>query len=59
MSKESLFVDAIELSVVQRAVFHVYIFWCCDQTTITLIICLKVGQVSGSSEFTAKPHRTY
>jgi len=40
-----LFVDAIKLSVVQTAVFHLNIAWYWDETTITLIVFLKVGQV--------------
>jgi len=32
ISEESLFVDAIKLSVVQTAVFHLYIIWYCDET---------------------------
>jgi len=44
-----LFEDAIKLSVVQTAVFHLNIVWYCDETTITLIVFLKVGQVPESS----------
>ena len=58
ISDESLFADAIKLSVVQTAIFHLYIIWYCDETTITIIVFLKVGQVSESSECKAKPHRT-
>jgi len=59
ISEESLFVDAIKLSVVQTAVFHLNIIWYCDETTTTLIVFLKVGQVSKSSECKAKPRRTH
>jgi len=58
ISEESLFVDA-KISVVQTAVFHLCIIWYCDETTITLIVFLKVGQVSESSECKAKPRRTH
>jgi len=49
ISEKSLFEDAIKLSVVQTAVFHLNIVWYCDETTITLIVFLKVGQVPESS----------
>ena len=39
--KENLFVDAIKLSVVQMAVFYMYIISYCDETTIKLIGFLK------------------
>jgi len=45
--EEGLLVNAIKLSVVHTAVFHLYIIWYCDETTI--------GQVSESSEGKAKP----
>jgi len=35
-----LFEDAIKLSVVQMAVFHLNIVWYCDDTNITLIALL-------------------
>jgi len=54
-----LFVDAIKLSVDQTAVCHLYIIWYCDETTITLIAFLKVGQVSQSSECKVKPRRAH
>ena len=38
------------LSVVQTAVFHLYIIRYCDETTITQLVFLKLGQVSESSE---------
>jgi len=53
-----LFEDAIKLSVVQMAVFHLNIVWYCDDTTITLIV-LKVGQVPESSECKVKPRRMH
>jgi len=31
------------------AVFHLYIIWYCDETAMTLVVFLKVGQVSESS----------
>jgi len=55
------FVDAIELSVDQTAAFNFYIIWYCDETAITLIAFLKVGQVSqvsASTECKARPRRT-
>ena len=55
----SLFADAIKLPVVQKTVFRLHITGYCDETTITLIVFLKVGQVSDSSECKAKPHRTH
>jgi len=58
-SEKSLFVDAIYISVGQTAVFHLKNAWYCDETTITLIGFLKVGQVSESSECKAKPRRTH
>jgi len=48
ISEESLFVDAVKLSVVQTAVFYMNIIWYCDETTIALIGFLKVAQVSES-----------
>jgi len=48
--REKFFVDAIKLSVVQTAVFHLYIIWYCDEKTITLIVFLKIDQASESSE---------
>jgi len=57
--EENLFVDAFKLSVVQTAVLHLYIITYGDETTITLIVFLKVGQVSESSECKAKPRRTH
>jgi len=68
ISEESLFVDAITLSVVQTAVFHLYIIWYCDETTISWksirylnlnIGFLKVGQVFESSECKAKSRRAH
>ena len=48
-SEKSLFVDAINyISVGQTVVFHLKNIWYCDETTITLIGFLKVGQVSES-----------
>jgi len=44
-----LFVDAIS-SVGQMAVFLLSIVRYCDETTVTLVGFLKVGQVSESSE---------
>ena len=46
--------DDIKLSVIQTAVFHLYIIWHCDETTIALIVFLKVGQVSESSAVVVK-----
>jgi len=43
-----LFVDTIEVSVVQTAVFHMNGIWYYDETTITLIGYLKDAQVSES-----------
>ena len=57
ISEESLFVDTIESSVVQTAAFYLNTVWCWDETTITLIVFLKIGQVSESSECKAKPRR--
>jgi len=54
-----LFVNAFKLSVVQTAVFHLNIVWYCNETTITLIALLKVGQVPESSECKVKPYRTH
>jgi len=47
--RECLFVDAIS-SVGQMAVFLLSIVRYCDETTVTLVGFLKVGQVSESSE---------
>ena len=44
ISEDSLFADAIKLSVVQTAVFHLKNIWYCDETAITLIVFPKVGQ---------------
>jgi len=40
----------MKLSVVQTALFHLYIIWYCDETNIILIVFLKVAQVSESSD---------
>ena len=53
------FADAIKLSVVQTAVLHFHIIWYCVNTTITLIVFLKVGQVSQSCQCKVKPCRTH
>jgi len=58
-NEESLFIDAMKLSVVQTAVFRLYIIWYCDKTTITVNGFLKVGQVSETGERIAKPRRTH
>jgi len=54
-----LFVDAIELLVVQAAVFHLNIVWYCDETTIALYVFLKISQVPEPSECKVKPRRTH
>jgi len=59
VSEESLFADAIKLSVVQTAIFHLIIVWYRDETTIALIVFLKVGQVPESSKCKVKPRRTH
>ena len=53
-SEETLFVDAIS-SVGKTAVFNLNNIWYCDETTITLIVFLKDGQVSESIVVNAKP----
>jgi len=37
--------NASKSPFVQTAVFHLCIFWYCDETAITLIVFLKFGQV--------------
>ena len=59
INEESLFAGAIKLSVIQTAVFHLYIIWYCDETTITLIVFLEICQVSESRECKAKPRRAH
>jgi len=55
ISEESLWTL---LSVVQTEVLHLHIIWYCDETTITLLVFLKVPAVCESSECKAKPRRT-
>ena len=59
INEESVFVDPIESSVVQTAVFHLRIVWYWDEATITFIVFLKVGQVSESGKCKVKPRRTH
>ena len=61
ISEESLFVDAIKLSFIQTAVFHLYIIWYCDETTITLTAFWKSVRYLNLdfSEYKVKPWRTH